>query len=111
MINGLIAIIGTILGFVCGYILAQVRKKEDEAPDMPSPIIAEKKLEVETITTKCEFPSHLYTKEEMIKHLCYGFTDEIFKNSALLVDYYVEEDYLRRNVSVARGKIKVVKNI
>lgn len=56
-------------------------------------------------------PSDLYTKEQMKEHLCYGFTDEIFKNSALLVDYHIEEDYLRRNVSVARGRIKVVKNI
>ena len=109
MINGLIAIIGTMLGFACGYILSQMRKTEDKAPDMPSPIIAEKRLEVETLTTKCEFPSDLYTKEQMIKHLCYGFTNEIFKNSALLVDYYVEKD-IERNVLVARGRIKVVKN-
>lgn len=110
MINGLIAIIGTMLGFACGYILGQMRKTEDKAPDMPSPIITEKRLEVETLTTKCEFPSDLYTKQQMLKHLCYGFTDEIFNNSALLVDYYIEKD-IERNVSVARGRIKVVKNI
>lgn len=109
MINGLIAIIGTMLGFACGYILARVKKTEDKTPDMPSPIITEKRLEVETLTAKCEFPSDLYTEYEMRKHLCNSLSDQIFNNSAIFLDYYVEEDF-RRNVLVARGRIKVVKN-
>lgn len=109
MINGLIAIIGLMLGFACGYILAQMRKTEDKAPDMPSPIITEKRLEVETLTTKCEFPSN-FTKQEMIGHLCNSLANEISNESAILLDYYIEKD-IERNVSVARGRIKVVKNI
>ena len=108
MINGFIAIIGTMLGFACGYIFAQMRKTEDKAPDMPSPIITEKRLEVETLTAKCEFPSN-FTKQEMIGHLCHSLANEISNKSAIFLDYYIEKD-IERNVSVARGRIKVVKN-
>ena len=45
----------------------------------------------------------------MKKHLCNSFSDQIFNNSAIFLDYYVEEDF-RRNVMVTRGRIKVVKN-
>lgn len=108
MINGLIAIFGTMLGFACGYIFAQMRKTEDKAPDIPSPIIAEERRKVETLTTKCQFPNDLYTKEQMLEHLCYGFANEISKNSTSLVDYYIEKD-IERNVWVARGRIQVVR--
>lgn len=108
MINGLIAIFGIMLGFACGYIFGQMRKTEDKTPDMPSPIIAEKKLEVETLYTKCQFPSD-FTKEEMIRHLCNSLANKISNESAILLDYYIEKD-IEHNVSVARGRIKVVKN-
>lgn len=119
MINGLMAIGGTILGIITGFILGRISRIQNNVlPDPsyipPAPKIVEEKHQVELIHAKCDFPKRLMLGSEedgdvILKSLSCDIADQIYKKRSEYIEYKVEEDY-RTNRIVAQGVLRVVKN-
>ena len=120
MINGLIAIGGTILGIITGFILGRISHTQNNVlPDPsyipPAPKIVEEKRLIELINAKCDFSKSLMfgseeeNRDVILKTLSYEIADQIYKNRSKYIEYTVEEDY-RMNRLVAHGALRVVKN-
>lgn len=120
MINGLIAIGGTMLGIITGFILGRISRTQNTVlPDPsyipPAPKIVEEKHQVELIRADCDFPKPYMLNSEdeirdaMLKTLSYDIALQIHQNRSKYIEYKVEEDY-RMNRIVAHGVLRVVKN-
>lgn len=120
MINGLIAIGGTMLGIITGFILGRISRTQNNVlPDPsyipPAPKIVEKKHQVELIRAKCDFPKRLMLgsedeiRDEMLKTLSYDIAQQIHQKRSEYIEYKVEEDYCTNRI-VAQGVLRVVKN-
>ncbi len=113
MINGLIAICGTMLGIITGFILGRISRVTPAPCEIPPKIVEEKRL-IESINAKCDFPKELMLGSEedgdvILKSLSYNIADQIYKKRSEYIEYKVEEDY-RTNRIVAQGVLRVVKN-
>ena len=114
MINGLIAICGTMLGIITGFILGRISRVKPAPCEIPPKIVEEKRL-IESINAKCEFPKDLMfgseeeNRDVILKSLSYEIANQIYKGRSKYIEYRVEEDY-RMNRLVARGALRVVKN-
>lgn len=118
MINEIIAICGTMLGIITGFILGRIsRTQHNVIPvqcETPPKIVEDKRL-IESINVKCEYPKSLIfgseeeNRDMILRTLSYDIADQIYKNRSKYIEYKVEEDY-RMNRFIAHGALRIVKN-